>query len=387
VSVGRKVRDKDLFNVEAAAFLRARHGLKQVEIAGILGGGSQSYVSRLLKRARDLGLLEEVYKFTGEDRLAPERLEALQRLVEPKGLVKALKEIDASTGVRVRRALVVDSGTGTSRRALELRLKRLGTAAAGRLGELLQRSEVFAVTWGATVSHVVDALAAAPPLLPPGRSIRFVPVCAEPTEQASNRDTSSHLVQRLHRIVRASEPPPPSLTGVPALIPRRFRGADAAGIRKFVEQAGSYREIFGTARPLIDRVDSLLTSSGPSRRVMGFIHEELRRAGSTPARTLTSARLSELVAGDIGGVVIPKPGLNAAGRKEVDELAAMWTGVKLAHLERIALQADRTGRPGMILVALGSDRSEIVAEAVRRGLVNELIIDRQLENALTRLLS
>ena len=381
------VKEKDLINVQAAAFLRAVHGLKQEEIAGILGNVSQSHVSRLLRQARELGWLEVVYRFTGTDRLPPERLEYLRRLVESKGLDKVLKEIDVGSGVRVRRTLVIDSGTGTSRKAIDLRLTRLGAAAAGRLGELLQRSDVCAVTWGSTVSHVVDGLAAAPPHLAPGRTIRFVPVCAEPTEQASNRDTSSHLAQRLQRILRASDPQPPSLTGVFALIPRRYRGAEAAVLRKFVDQAGSYREIFGTHTPLIDRVDSLLTSAGASRRVMGFVHEELLRAGSTPSKPLTSAKLSELVAGDIGGIIIPKPGLNAAARREVEQLAAMWTGVTLAHLLRIARQADRTGRPGVILVALGSDRAEIVAEAVRRGLVNELIVDRQLANALTRLLS
>jgi DNA-binding transcriptional regulator LsrR (DeoR family) len=146
--------------------------------------------------------------------------------------------------------------------------------------------------------------------------------------------------------------------------------------------------VFGTAAPLIDRVDSLLTAVGTSNHPMGFIHDELLKAGSTPAKKLTSSGLQKLVAGDLGGVLVPRPGLQARERKVVDALNEMWTGAKLPHLERIARQASRSTRPGIIVVAMGdADRAEIIAEAVRHGLVNELIIDRTLAEALTRALA
>ena len=381
----RPLRDP---TAQAAAYLRAERRLSQAEIGQRLGGLSQSMVSRLLKHAEARGWLEVSYTFRHADQLTPEQLEYFRGLVEPKGLLEALKAVRSATGVRVRELRVVDSGgTSHSPRAMEARLTRVGRAAAARVGELLQRSDVFAVTWGATVSHVVDGLAAAPPPAVIGRAIRFVPVCAEPLVQGSNDDTSTHLARRLHRVLQATTDPPPSLTGVPALISRRFTGADARGIRKYVDAAASYRDIFGTRDPLIDRVDALLTSAGSSQRPMGFIHEELLIAGSTPARTLTPARLSGLVAGDVGGVLIPKPGLGAAGRRDVDRLNAMWTGVTLKHLRRIAQQADRRGRPGVIVVSLGDNRVEIIAEAVRCGLINELIVDRPLADALARALS
>ena len=65
----------------------------------------------------------------------------------------------------------------------------------------------------------------------------------------------------------------------------------------------------------------------------------------------------------------------------------MWTGVRLKHLQRIAQQAERRKRPGVIVVSLGIDRAEIIAEAVRCGLINELIVDRSLADALARVLS
>ena len=365
-----------------AAYLRAVAGMKQSGIGDLLGGLSQSQVSRLLKRAEDNGWLEQSFRFTAAD-LTTDQMEELRRLGQPHALLDALQQVDSPTGVVVRGVSVVDSGgRGTEGRALDSRRRRFGRAAATRIDELLLRSAVFAVTWGRTLSHVVDGLQAVPTLRSKGRSIQFVPVCGEPLEKDSNKDTSSHLARRLHTIVCwPTKPPPPSLMGVPALIPRKFVGEKAKVIREFVEQAGNYREIFGTRAPLIAAVDSLLTSAGPSNGAMGFIHHELLEAGSTEKRKLTTARLGALVAGDIGGVLIPRRSL--ADRREVQALNAMWTGARLEHLERIARQADRTRRPGVILVAVGvPGRAEIVAEAVRWGLVNQLIIDRQLADGL-----
>jgi DNA-binding transcriptional regulator LsrR (DeoR family) len=121
---------------------------------------------------------------------------------------------------------------------------------------------------------------------------------------------------------------------------------------------------------------------------MGFSFEELLTAGRTPERKLTGARLKKLVVGDIGGVLIPRPGLDAPARREVEQLQKMWTGVQLHHLERIARAAAKGSRPGVIIAAIGGDdRAEIIAEVIRYGLVNELVIDRPLSEALVKALS
>jgi DNA-binding transcriptional regulator LsrR (DeoR family) len=374
---------KDL-EAQQAAYRRAVHGMLQEEIGRVLGGLSQSRVSRLLRRAEEKGWLERTYRFIG-DSLPADRLAAIKRFVEPSSLVEALARVESRTTVKVRGVHVVDSGSSSQAgRSLNARLLRFGRGAADPLCDLIRRSDVCAVTWGNTVRQCVSAISQMKGRRIEPRPIRFVPVCGEPHERASDQVTSSHLAERLHEIMRSTAPVPPSLTGVSALIPRRFRGSDARGIRKFVEQAASYQEVFGTESPLIDKVDSLLTAVGPSSHPMGFIHDELLKAGSLPNKKLTTAGLSKLVIGDLGGVLFPRPGLDARGRAEVEELNKMWTGAKLSHLERIAVQAARSSRPGMIVVAMGGeDRAAIVAAAVRHGLVNELIFDRTLAEALT----
>ena len=82
------------------------------------------------------------------------------------------------------------------------------------------------------------------------------------------------------------------------------------------------------------------------------------------------------------------PSEHSAGKEDWFKRYAMWTGMKRAHLERIAKNAARDNHPGVIVVSVGgADRAEIIAEALRCGLVNELIIDRELVGALTRALS
>jgi DNA-binding transcriptional regulator LsrR (DeoR family) len=376
------------FNAQRAAFLCGEHGLSQGEIGRMLDL-SQSAVSRLLKYAEHRKWLERRYRFI-PDGLPADRLQYLRRLVEPNQLIDRLTAVESETGVRVRDVHVVDTGSsGESQKAIAARQTRFGRAAARTVADLMLRSDVFAVTWGRTISHIVEAIREIVPVPATGRAIRFVPVCCEPTHEKSNPDTSSHLAEQLHMLLRASVPGrPPSLSGVPALIPRRFRGSDARGIRKFVEQAASYREMFGDRGPLIRQVDALLTSVGPAKRPMGFVNEELRSAGSVPGRPLTKEQLERLVVGDVGGVLLPRRDLDRADRREVDQLNAMWTGITREHLERIAAQAARTRRPGVIVASFGgAGRAETIAEAVRCGLVNELIIDRQLAEALTEVLS
>jgi len=50
---------------------------------------------------------------------------------------------------------------------------------------------------------------------------------------------------------------------------------------------------------------------------------------------------------------------------------------------RVARSARDGGAPGVILVAAGSAKAELILEAIRQGLVNELLIDESLAAVLS----
>jgi DNA-binding transcriptional regulator LsrR (DeoR family) len=128
---------------------------------------------------------------------------------------------------------------------------------------------------------------------------------------------------------------------------------------------------------LVGLLDSLFTSVGFAERPLGHRNKSLLAAGD-----ITADELRALVVGDIGGVLIERPGLDKNGRKQVAELNAMWTGITLKDIIRIAKAGQASDRPGVIIVSIGLEKAEILAEIIRRGLVNELIIDEDLAFAL-----
>lgn len=386
--MGTTRRDKTESDAQRAAFLCAECVLTQAEIGRRLGGLSQSRVSRLLHLAESRGWLERSYHLVAE-RLPAGRYDQLRQSEQPQGLAELLEAVRPITGVHVRGLHVVDTGSsGTSERMIGSRLARFAREAASPLDQMLTRSACVAVSWGRSVWTALEGLRTAPALRCAKRPVRVVPLCGEPLEQAARRETSTHLAEQLHEIIGSTAPRPPSLTGVPALIPRHFKGTDAKGIRKFVAHAASYREVFGQPDPLIHHVDTLLTSVGSSERPMGFVHDELLKAGGTKGKSMAPETLSALVAGDMGGVLLPRQGLTARDRREVAELNRMWTGATLAHYERIVKAAQRSSRPGIVLLSIGGPgRAEIVAEVLRHGLVNELVVDRALAEELQKVLA
>ncbi len=59
-----------------------------------------------------------------------------------------------------------------------------------------------------------------------------------------------------------------------------------------------------------------------------------------------------------------------------------WTGMKQPDLERYAEQAAQSKRPGVIVLAPDRLRRDVVRRCVELGLINQLIISRELADAL-----
>jgi hypothetical protein len=123
---------------------------------------------------------------------------------------------------------------------------------------------------------------------------------------------------------------------------------------------------------MIDRVGAILTSVGVARQIdRGVFLNERIGAGD-----ITEKEVRTLVAGDLGGIVIPREKLTEKQCELIDRLNLHWNGVRLEHIRRCALEASDT-RPGVILFARGAHRLEVVLQCIRLNLVNHLIVDQE----------
>jgi hypothetical protein len=363
---------------QQAAYLRAQHNYSQEEIGRILGGVSQSHVSRLLAHAAEAGWLVTEMRFD-DSSVSSEVMRELRELLEPRKLVAVLERIRETTGRVVPNIRVFDSGSDSpTAGALELRLRRFGRRASGRLEELLRHSSIVAVTWGRTVASLIDGLAAQNRTFHSERPPLFVPVTAELVTLAAPDYSSSLLAARLDVLVNGGRGERLRMAGVPAFIPKRYDAAKTRAIREYILDTASYRRIFGGQAPLVNMLDMVVTSAGSASRPLGGALDEVLSAAE-----LSAADLTRLIVGDIGGVLIPRRDLPPEDLRLVEELNVMWTGITKGHLGRLALRAgDRTGAAGVVVAAVGRERAEIVAGLIELEMVNELIIDWDLAEAL-----
>lgn len=366
---------------QQAAYLRARHNFSQEEIGKLLGGVSQSHVSRLLGHAAEMGWLVTELRFNDHG-VSSEAMREIEHLLEPRRLVSRFDDIRSRTGRMTPNVRVFDSGSESPTvGAFDIRCRRFGRSAAGRLEELLRRSHAVGVTWGRTVSSLIDGLAATNRSYRGDRQVVFAPVSAELITLAAPDYSSTLLAARLNTLFNDGEGEKLRLGGVPAYIPRRYGAAKTQAIREYLLDAASYRRIFAGESPLVDRIDTVITSVGSSGRPLGGAMEEVLSAADVSA-----AELKSLIAGDVGGILIPRPGASKEDVRQVDELNGMWTGITRERLARIALRSPGIGGAGVVVAAIGRERAGIVAELIQLEMINELIIDWDLANALEKLM-
>jgi len=279
------------------------------------------------------------------------------------------------------------------------------THAAMALRDLLEevRGRV-GVAWGSTLWHTTQALRSILPQRPFRERIpvEFVPLCGDPLIDSQERyadRTSSRIVSELSKAVNGDEPRPPWLGLVPAYIPRTFKPHQIRVIEQLIDLAPQYPRIFGPRTkpsrpmpaPIADDLHMIITAAGPAKRPLGF--------GRNPLLGLSDAEsklLAENIHGDIGGVLLPRPpgppGDSAPEPQPhplVLELTARWTGLRIEHLKACATRAfaeQSKSRPGVALLSFGVSHAEVVLEAVRQGLVNQLIIGSDLEEVISRAL-
>jgi len=372
------------------AYLASEENMTQEQIAAHLVL-SQSAVSRLFKQAQSYVIEQKPYRFK-RDMVD----DATWNLILQKASVQKLAPlldkfaIDCGhpRGPVLRVIQLPESGAAKD---LTKRFTAFTNQAAPLVRSLLMRNsiETCGITWGFMLWDLSMGLRGMGVPAPwRRRPIRFIPLTGDPLQDRKLFPpslTSSNISAEMSKIANGDEYRAPWLGLVPAYIPDQFRGAALNGIERLIHMVPEYEEIFGAkGRPGIAyELDAILTSVGPASNPLGFGMGRL--LGSLGQRL---KQLSDQIYGDIGGVLLPQnPDRPSALIRSIER---RWKGLNHEHLETCARRAfsddPAMGRPGVIVLAVGEDRAQVVLHAVERGLINHLIIDQRLEKALEDLI-
>lgn len=380
----RKPQDKELY-VLAAAYLASK-GDNQTQIADKLQI-NQAEVSRLLKIAIDekkwLKKVPPIFTPRGAEAKWETAKTKFAQFLSDNALRTKLQALEERPGKRLRSVVVIRNHPDNFHPSVTETIK-----------DVLQRGTVVGMTWGRTMRNLVDLLKET--LDEPIRKdnpIQFLPLCGEPLKDRHDpvNFSSSALVAELNVLINGPKsPPPPSLAGVPAIIPPGYKPSEVTLLRRFIGQVAGYSVVFGEEKRgertpgLVDRVDTILTSLGVAQNAhphRGIFLQERVDLGD-----ISEAELDEMVVGDVGGIIIPRANLGKAQTQRLEEMGRRWTGLQKDHLRDCARDAVAMNKPGVVVFSRGDSSPEVRGRVVQRsielGLVNELIVDEELATAL-----
>jgi DNA-binding transcriptional regulator LsrR (DeoR family) len=406
----KKWHEDHQWRYKALAVLRYQHDNPDhtEEQAGALVGVDQPEAGRMLAAARLVGALVPYAvvrnrSYSKEDEEASDaryfRGEELRKLLSarfPGSLPRAVHIIpyDRDAFFNAAARLIIEIIDSTSAKTIGVNWGRMTSRAIHTTRNLVDQSTMEKFR---------------------ARGIQCVPLSGDPVHHIHLRLqelTASTLAAEFQEILTGGHPPDmPCLTGVPAYIARRFRPQyatskvelatqftvdDAEGnpLLGFIRDVPGFRKIFGhdNHQGLIEQLDTVLTSVGvfPKQegqgdvQTGGFLDERLRQeAGHGQPPHITRESLSEAVAGDIGGWLLPRRNANKNQIKMIADLNRGWIGLTAAGLKRVAF-ADKA-KPGVILLGMSAEKASMVLEAVRNNLVSVLIVDTSLAAELTKL--
>ena len=368
---------------QCAAHMRATYNMSQAEIGAVLGGLSQPHVSRLLKHAERKKYVVIEQRFAKE-KFDDDWLRQMDELLAPTALSASLDAFCQREGIARPRVYVFDSGPGNTDTALARRRSIFGRMASGRLIELIGRSSVIGVAWGRTIKAVIEGISGSRQPMDRSGTRVFAAVCAELVSLPQHGHSSSRLADALDELFNDSPGDIPLLTGFPAYVPRHYDENMQRSIWQFISDMPGYQSVFTGPNALVDNMDMLISSVGSSKSPVLGSFEDLVNAASIRANDLR-----QLVVGDLGGILIPKPGISQAKVALVQELNDLWTGIRLEQVHALAQNAfanpDQGG--GVVVVALQAERGDTIFELVRQGLVNEVIVDQMAADRLQLLVS
>lgn len=415
-------------SMKKVAFLYVE-AIPQKQIAHLLSL-SPSMVSRLIERARETKLLKESVEC---DLSEKEMNELREEIFQREALLKKLRDFALHNGVAsVSQVQIIPTGLEINTDlSWDHAAVTFGDKAAPHCLELIAECETLGVTYGRTLASLASGLQKlSGQVFRKKQSVVCVPLWGEPLSpwekprstifREPAKLSSSGLAAALHRILNEpgdrprkspSKEQPHSLDFVPAFRPENFPKEKFDMVIEFACSVSSYGDIFPVPedwlvprkndkkpktagrqprspeeslvakRPLVDYLDGILTSVGTKDQPGRFWSGEFFRQGD-----IDLPRLRRGALGDLGGTFVVNPGAERKHRDYVTAVNDRWTGVKHAHYKRCALRARENDLPGVIVLAVGAVRAEIVRECVKLGLVNHLLLDSDCAQQVSRLL-
>lgn len=374
-----------------AAYLKAATRMTNVAISKKLGV-SQATVSKAITEALNEGLLRLTFD---EELLSAGDRTALRSQVasgELRQLLAQMKKVEDAI-IKAPNVHVFDSGSEKStREAWPLRLSTFAKNVAPLACELIRASKVCSVSWGETMAAIVHGIETLR-VKPTGKGAFFVPACGDMLDGPPNKVGASSLAYRLDVAINDDPEHRSSIwmAGVPARYPDRHDGLTATEIevvKKYIRSLPAYKKIFGDERnrlsgdlrkPLVDKIDLILTSCGPAERPLGYGGRQLLRAAG-----LGHKEARDLIAGDLSGNLLKRASIDEIRSARIDQINAGWCGVTLKQLAECNKRSRGGHTPGVALCALGANKVESVLEVTRLGLANHLLIDNDLASELER---
>jgi len=394
----RKQRIKvDELDEQAVAFLYGQ-GNQQDAIATIMNM-SQATVSRCVQHAIKKGWLDYKPRFIPES-LPSERIQLIEARASPrKHLMDQLQKLAAKNKISYgpREIRVFPSATmATDEAAWKLRFTRFGKDAAEYMRGKLQHATICGISWGRTISTIergIRQLGPSPSRAAMSHSIVFIPLCGVPLGKTAMQLSASSLAAQFHEIMNDDTDSDYilHLAALPALIPREIpRNVRKTVITALKGCSPTYDQIFSPrnedeeqTKGYINKMDTMITGVGGVGSVddpQGYWRDSVLKAGGADAELL-----DKVASGDIGGILFPRTDrvFEDDEKEQLRDLRRRWTGIKKWHMKKCARRAVISGTTGVILVAIGAHKASSVLESVKRGLVNELVIDRALADELT----
>ena len=363
--------------------------LTQDQIASRVGL-TQVQVSRLLKEARDQKILREVFRFPADLSLE-DRVEIVNSFYPRHGqLEEALSERSrklsrkqSGGGSPFKQLYVVAApGIDNEKDARARAFRSFGASAAGIVASYIDGVDMCCVAWGRTIAATVDYMpnSGAPD---ENKKKQFIPIAGEPTNHEPNGIAPSDAARRLSQAWPGSTSL--SLRGVQARIPKSVHDQDGGrAARELIRYSNHYKRIFGAPdsdeTPLIAEVPMILTGLGnvdTSKRDIAGVSDPWY----TETEEAEGPNVLDLAVGNIGGVWIAKNEISDENKEWVAKVNERWLGAQYGDFRGCALNADlQKRRPGVVVVAVESDKADIVLETLH--LINVLIVSRQLADEL-----